>query len=266
MSLPPPTAHNRAVVTGASSGIGAALAERLAARGYSLIIIARREDRLHTLAQQLGAHHRVAVDVRPCDLADRSSRAELIEELAGQDVAVLANNAGFATYGPLATANTDRERHQVELDVVAVHDLTLAVLPGMLERRAGAILVTGSTAGNQPGPNNATYAGSKAFANTFAESLHYELKGTGVLCTLLAPGPVRTEFAQVAELSALDRLVPAPLWVTADQAAEAAMTGLARGKRRVVPGPFAKAQTLSGQYGPRGVSGPVLRAVYERAQ
>lgn len=266
MSLPPPTSRNRAVVTGASSGIGTALAEHLAARGYSLILIARREDRLRELADRLAQRHRVEAEVYACDLGDRDARAKLVADLAARDIAVLCNNAGFATYGPLSTLDAQREGLQVELDVVAVHELTLAVLPGMLERKAGAILITGSTAGNQPGPNNTTYAASKAFANTFAESLHAELAGTGVGCTLLAPGPVKTEFTHAAEAPGLDRLVPGPLWVSADAAARQAITGMAKGKRRVVPGPFAKAQTLSGLYGPRWISASVLRAVYRRVK
>ncbi|MFC5719406.1 SDR family NAD(P)-dependent oxidoreductase [Streptomyces gamaensis] len=264
--LPAPTPRSRAVVTGASSGIGAALAGALARRGHHLVLVARREERLKDLGARLAATYRVEAEARACDLADRSQRSALAGELADRDIAVLCNNAGFATYGPLSSADPARERLQAELNAVAVLDLTLAVLPGMLARKAGGILITGSTAGNQPGPLNATYAAGKAFANTFAESLHAELAGTGVGCTLLAPGPVRTEFAEVAEVSRLDRLLPGPLWVSADRAAELAVDGLARGKRRVVPGAFAKAQTLGGQYGPRGLAGPLLRAVYRKAK
>ncbi|MFK0251474.1 SDR family NAD(P)-dependent oxidoreductase [Amycolatopsis azurea] len=264
MSLPPPTPRNRAVVTGASSGIGAALAGQLASRGYGLILVARRKERLNELAGSLSARHHVEAEVYPCDLGDRDARAGLAGELGTRDIAVLCNNAGFATYGALSTLDHDRERLQVELDVAAVHDLTLAALPGMLARKAGAILITGSTAGNQPGPHNTTYAASKAFANTFAESLHAELAGTGVGCMLLAPGPVRTEFTRIADVPAVDRLVPGPLWVSAESAAQRAVDGMAKGKRRVVPGPFAKVQTLSGLHGPRGISGRVLRAVYRR--
>ncbi|RJQ75847.1 SDR family NAD(P)-dependent oxidoreductase [Amycolatopsis panacis] len=265
MNLPDPSADNRAVVTGASSGIGTALAGALARRGYHLVLIARRADRLRELADRLAREHGIEAEVRACDLGDRAAREELARELSGREIAVLCNNAGFATYGPLSAADPEREREEVELDVAAVHDLTQAVLPGMLDRKAGGILITGSTAGNQPGPLNATYAACKAFANTLAESLHTELKGTGVGCTLLAPGPVRTEFAEVAEVSKLTDMLPEALLVSVDRVAEQAIDGLAGGKRRVVPGPLAKAQTLLGTYGPRGLSGPVLRGVYRRA-
>ncbi|KAA8884235.1 SDR family oxidoreductase [Nocardia colli] len=266
MSLPEPTPDARAVITGASSGIGTALAENLARQGYSLILVARREDRLRELAGRLAGRYGVEAEIRAVDLADRDARATLCDELTTRTIAVLCNNAGFATYGELAAADPARERRQVELNSVAVHDLTLAVLPGMVARDAGAILITGSTAGNQPSPHNATYAASKAFANTLAESLHGELAGTGVGCTLLAPGPVRTEYAEVAEIPNVDRLIPAPLWVSAEHAAAEAIAGLAAGRRRVVPGVFAKAQTLGGQYTPRALIGPILRTVYRKVQ
>ncbi|WP_067834700.1 SDR family NAD(P)-dependent oxidoreductase [Nocardia lijiangensis] len=266
MSLPTPTPGARAVVTGASSGIGAALAEGLAQRGYSLILVARREDRLRELAGRLTTRHGVEAEIRAVDLSDRDARAKLCDELAAREIVVLCNNAGFATYGELAAANPDRERQQVELNSVAVHDLTLATLPGMMRRAAGAILITGSTAGNQPGPNNATYAASKAFANALAESLHGELAGTGVECTLLAPGPVRTEYAEAAEVPNLDRLVPGPLWVSAEKVAAEAIAGMAAGRRRVIPGVFAKVQTVGGQYTPRALVGPILRIVYRKVK
>ncbi|MET8427537.1 SDR family oxidoreductase [Nocardia sp. NPDC004860] len=266
MSLPTPTPTSRAVVTGASSGIGVALAEELARLGHSLLLVARREDRLRELADRLGARHGIEAEIRAVDLSERGERSKLCDELACRDIAVLCNNAGFATYGDLASASPAREHQQVELNSVAVHDLTLAVLPAMVERGAGAILITGSTAGNQPGPGNATYAATKAFANTLAESLHSELAGTGVTCTLLAPGPVRTEYTEVAEVPNLDKLVPGPLWVSAEQAAREAISGLAAGRRRVVPGAFAKVQTVGGQYAPRALIGPILRTVYRKAK
>lgn len=262
MTLPTPTASGRAVVTGASSGIGAALAESLAARGHGLVLVARRADRLEELADRLRTAYDVPVDVRPADLADPADRARLVEGLRAVPIDVLCLNAGFATYGSLTELDPGREREQVAVNVVAVHDLVVDLLPGMVARRRGAVLVTGSTAGNQPSPHNATYAATKAFANTLAESLHTELRGTGVSCTLLAPGPVRTEFAEVSELGGLADRLPSFAWVSAEEAAEAAVAGMKRGRRRVVPGTTAKLQDIGGQHAPRRILSPILARVY----
>lgn len=260
MSLPTPAPGDVAVVTGASAGIGEQLARGLARRGHDLWLVARRANRLEALAAELQAAHGVTAQAVPCDLGDRGERDVLAKSLADAEVSVLCNNAGFATFGDLRHADPARERDQVELNVVAVHDLTLAVLPGMLRRSRGAILITGSTAGHQPFPGNATYAASKAFANTFAESLHGELRHTGVICTLLAPGPVATEFNDVAGLERVDAGL-SRLSVTAAEAAEQALRGLELGHRIVVPGWFAKVETIGGRYTPRRVLLPALHLV-----
>ncbi|MCX8564421.1 SDR family oxidoreductase [Mycolicibacterium mucogenicum] len=262
MTLPLPTPQSRVVITGASSGIGEALAESFAKRGYSLVLIARREERLQAVAGTLKTRYIVDVDVDACDLADAAARAALLGRLRERDVAVICLNAGFATYGSIVDLDADREREEIELNVVAVHDFVVALLPRMIDRSSGGILITGSTAGNQPSPNNATYAASKAFVNTLSESLHGELTGTGVTCTLLAPGPVRTEFGAVADLGAIEKRLPSFAWVTAEQAAEAAVRGLESGKRRVVPGTTAKLQDVGGKYTPRSILNPILRKVY----
>ncbi|OQS16623.1 short-chain dehydrogenase [Nocardia donostiensis] len=264
MSLPSPTAENRAVVTGASSGIGTALAAELAMRGYSLILVARREQLLDELAQRLTLAHGITAEVRAVDLADRAQRQPLVDELTARDIAILCNNAGIATFGPVAELDPAYERDQMELNAVAVHDLTLAVLPGMLGRRAGGILISGSAAGNMPIPNNATYAASKAFANTFSESLRGELKGSGVNVTLLAPGPVRTETPNPAEASIVDRMVPGFMWVSAEHTAKISIDALARNKMRVVPGLISKGMSVAGQYGPRAFTAPIAGAFYRK--
>ncbi|MBF6257560.1 SDR family oxidoreductase [Nocardia farcinica] len=264
MSLPSPTTDNRAVVTGASSGIGTALAAELAGRGYSLILVARRGDLLDELAQRLTLAHGITAEVRAVDLADREQRAPLVDELAGRDIAILCNNAGVATFGPVAELDPAYERAQLELNAVAVHDLTLAVLPGMLARRAGGILISGSAAGNMPIPNNATYAASKAFANTFSESLRGELKDTGVHVTLLAPGPVRTEAPDPAEASIVDRMVPDFMWVSSEYTAKVSIDALARNKMRIVPGVISKGMSVVGQYSPRALSAPIAGAFYRK--
>jgi short-subunit dehydrogenase len=247
-------------VTGASSGIGAALARELAARGHPLRLVARRKDRLTRLAAQLRDHHRVEVEIHECDLADRADRAALVRELSGLDIGVLANNAGFTTCGPLADGDPLREAAEVEVNVVATHELTLAVLPGMLARGTGTILVTGSTAGLQPVPSAATYAATKAFVNTFAASLHGELRGTGVTCTLLAPGPVRTEFMTVGgagELEARRWFA----WQTPEAVAKAALYAAERGRRMTVPGTVARLQGLAGRHLPHPLTFLLLRTL-----
>ncbi|MCH7315595.1 SDR family oxidoreductase [Acinetobacter sp. ANC 3882] len=264
MSLPLPIKDSPVVITGASSGIGEALAKQFAARGYSLILVARRVDKLEALASHLREKYQVEVTLRPCDLADRQDRTAFRKELEQINVAVLCNNAGFATFGRLHELDADREREQTEVNTVAVQDLTLAVLPKMIQRRTGAILIVGSTSGHQPTPANATYAASKAFANSFAESLHSELSGTGVSCTLLAPGPTKTGFNEVAGISKIDGIGGNLVWVSAERVAKEAIQGMQCNRRIVIPGWLAQAQTLGGRYTPRIILLPILKQVFSR--
>lgn len=264
MALPAPTPETRAVVTGASSGIGMGLARELAARGHSLILVARRAEVMEELAAELRTAHGIEVEVRGVDLADRDARHQLVAELEGRPVSILCNNAGIATFGAVADLDPQAERDQVELNTVAAHDLTLAVLPGMIDRGVGGILITGSAAGNMAVPHNATYAATKAFVNTFSESLRHELRGTGVHVTLLAPGPVRTEIPDPAEESIVDKMVPDFLWVSVEYTAKLSLDALAANKMRVVPGVLSKAMSVAGQYSPRAISAPVVSAFYRK--
>ena len=256
------TAH--VVITGASSGIGEALAREFARRGDDLILVARRRDRLEAIAHELMAAFRVKVDMRECDLANRDARSALAHELGQLRISALCNNAGFAPFGAIDRLDPAREAEEVELNVVAVHELTLAVLPGMIARRKGSILIVGSTAGHQPMPGSATYAATKAFANTFAESLHSELEGTGVTCTLLAPGPVRTGFAAVAGIGRMDHVGGNFVWLSADRVAREAIAAMDARRRLVVPGMFAKLETIGGRYTPRAVLLPIVRGVLRK--
>ena len=264
MSVPAPHPDARAVVTGASQNIGEALAEELAARGHHLIITARREDVLTALATRLTERYGVTVEVRPVDLVDPDQRAALAAELATRNVSILCANAGTATFGAVAKLDVDGEKAQVQLNVLGVHDLVLAVLPGMVERRAGGILISGSAAGNSPSPNHATDAASKAFVNTFSESLRGEVKSLGIHVTVLAPGPVRTELPDPENQSLVEKLIPDFLWISTEHTAKVSLDGLERNKMRVVPGVTSKAMSVASGYAPRSIVTPIVGAVYKK--
>lgn len=264
MPIPAPSPDARAVVTGASQNIGEALATELAARGHGLIITARREELLTALAARLVDKYRVPVEVRPADLADPGERAKLCDELAARPISILCANAGTATFGPVASLDPAGEKAQVQLNAIAVHDLTLAVLPGMIEREAGGILISGSAAGNSPIPYNATYAATKAFANTFSESLRGELRKTGVHVTLLAPGPVRTDLPAEDEASLVEKLVPDFLWISTEHTAKISLDALERNKMRIVPGLTSKAMSVASGYAPRAIVAPIVGAFYKK--
>ena len=264
MPVPAPSPDARAVVTGASQNIGEALATELAARGHHLIVTARREDVLNALAARLTDRYGVTVEVRPVDLVDPAERAKLADELASRNISILCANAGTATFGPVASLDPADEKAEVQLNVLGVHDLTLAVLPGMVSRGAGGILISGSPAGNSPIPNNATYAATKAFVNTFSESLRGELKKAGVHVTLLAPGPVRGDLPDDAEVSLVDKLVPEFLWISTEHTAKLSLDGLERNKMRVVPGVTSKAMSVASGYTPRAIVAPIVGAFYKK--
>lgn len=264
MPVPAPSTDARAVVTGASQNIGEALAVELAARGHNLIITARREDVLTALANRLREQYGVTVEVRAVDLADPTGRDQLCEELAARNISILCANAGTATFGAVASLDPAEEQKQVQLNVLGVHDLVLAVLPGMVARGAGGILISGSAAGNSPIPNNATYAATKAFVNTFSESLRGELKSAGVHVTVLAPGPVRETLPAEHEQSLVERLIPDFLWISTEYTAKVSLDGLERNKMRVVPGVTSKAMSAASGYAPRSIVAPIVGAVYKK--
>jgi short-subunit dehydrogenase len=262
VSLPSPDSQSIVLITGASAGIGAELARQLGARGHNLVLVARRKERLAELAKEIGGNSGVDVDVRKADLSVQAQRTRLINALRDGErhVAAVCNNAGFSTYGKFQDLPIEGELEEVRLNVVALHELTAAFLPGMLERRAGAILNVASIAGFQPLPNQATYGATKAFAVSFSEALHTDLAGTGVSCTALCPGPVRTEFSEVAGMTNLDNAAPEFVWLQPAEVAKAGIDGMARGRRIVFPSVAHQAVGLAGRFAPRSVMLPL----YER--
>jgi short-subunit dehydrogenase len=250
MALPPPSPDSTCVVTGASSGIGSEFARELTRRGYDLTLVARREDRLRELAAELGD----GASVHACDVNDVNARAGLADALTanGKHVSILINNAGFSTSGPFVRSERDRELGMVRTNIEAVVDFCSLFGPGMADRGAGAILNVASTASFQPLPMQATYAATKAFVLSFTESLHAELDGSGVAVTALCPGPVKTEFVDVAEIPGAESM-PGMFWASAEDTAKAGIKGLERNKRVVIPGALNRAGALGGQHAPRSL-------------
>ncbi len=264
MSLPLPSMDARALVTGASQGIGRAMAQELAQLGHNLILVARRAEVLEELAEELRKKHSIIAEVYPCDLADSEQLQQLIADISNREINIIINSAGIASFGPFIKQDWQYESQQFALNATAVFELTHAVLPGMIERKSGAICNVGSAAGNVPIPNNATYVLTKAGVNAFTEALHYELKGTGVTCTLLAPGPVREAVIPEAEQSIVDKAVPDFLWTTYESCAAETLAAMAKGQRRVVPGPLSKAMNVISTVAPTAVLSPVMGWFYKK--
>lgn len=243
--------ENWAVVTGASSGLGAIFAEQLAKRGLSLVLTGRDEARLEAVKQKIGPSTHVELVVG--DLGTDAGVEDLIARLDGREIDVLVNNAGFGTHGHFAEINADREHGLVAVNVDALVRLTHAVLPGMLARGRGGILNMASTIAFQPGTYQATYGASKAFVLSLSQALWAETRGTGVTVTALCPGPTRTGFVDAlgSDVSHTEiyRHLAAPEPVVA-----AGLRALDRGRAVVVPGWRLKIMAMGGRLSPGWVS------------
>jgi len=185
-----------ALITGASSGIGEAFAHELAARGMNAVVVARSEDRLNKLADDLRTKHGVRVEVVAADLSRDGAAAALRDETEkrGLSIDLLINNAGFGTHGPFETLDAARDHDEVTLNVTAVVDLCHAYLPAMVARGDGAVINVASTAAFQPVPYMAVYGATKAFVLSFSEALWGEYRGRGIRVTALCPGATETSF------------------------------------------------------------------------
>jgi uncharacterized protein len=228
-----------ALVTGASSGIGAELARIHAERGGDLIVVARRRDRLESLKNELEKAHGVTVHVLPGDLSQSRAPGQVYEEVRSRGLRVdyLMNNAGFGYRGFFHEQDWATNEAMIEVNIVALAALTRLFLPEMVARGSGRILNVASMAGFLPGPLHAVYYASKAFVISFSEAIANELAGTGVTVTALCPGPVDTEFAQRAHMQGV-RLLKGS--VSARRIAEIGYKTMLQGRRVVVPGPLNK--------------------------
>jgi short-subunit dehydrogenase len=263
MALPPASESSTCLVTGASSGIGAAIARELARRGHGVTLTARRKDRLVELASELSEQHGVRAEVVACDLSSTAARHRMMKTVAerGLDVEVLVNNAGFGSAGRFQELDADTEVRMVRTNVEAVVDLCAAYVPQMVDRRRGAILNVASVAAYQPVPRQTTYAATKAFVLSFSEGLHTDLKGTGVTATALCPGPTRTEFGEASGIP--EELMQVPgLSYSAEQMAAAGVQAMERGRRAVIPGATNLVGAVGGRLLPRAVVLPLLDRFY----
>jgi len=240
-----------ALITGASSGIGAAFAKALAASGTHLILVARSEEKLRALANQLAAQHAIHAEVIVADLSRVGVTHTVFEETQRRDLTVdlLINNAGFGTYGPFETLDAEREQQEILLNVATLVDLTHAFVPMMLARHQGAIINVASIAAFQPGPYAAVYAASKAFVLSFSEALWGEYRTKGVRVLALSPGATSTEFFEVSgSQDAAPRNMETP-----EHVVQVALRALEQGRPSVVSGRQNALLSNASRFFPRGL-------------
>jgi short-subunit dehydrogenase len=255
-----PEKRGVAVITGASSGLGEQFARQLAKKGYGVVLVARRRDRLDKLAAELAEQPGVATEVIAADLTTPEGVALVEQRLGRGDVSMLVNNAGFGTRGMFYRLPVDREIQEIDLNVRALARLSHAALASMVPQKKGAIINVASMGAFQPVPYMSTYGATKAFVLHFSEGLHEEAKKHGVAVTCLCPGPVKTEFQEVAGVEG-ERM---PMgWVTAEKVVAAALKGSARRQAIVVPGAANRMLASSVKLMPRFVSRKTAGAMFK---
>jgi len=250
------TQGNVALVTGASGGIGEALAKVFAEHGFHLILVARTESKLKELGDALSAKHGLKAYAIATDLSDPKSPAGLAQKVAelGLTVDVLVNNAGFADFGEFAKSDLSKQMQMIQVNVATLTELTHRFLPTMLEDNRGYILNVASTAAFMPGPLMSVYYATKGYVLAFSEAIREELKGSGVRVTALCPGPVATGFQEAAAMEG-SKLLSNPLNppMSADVVARAGYEALMRGQQVVIPGFVNQIQALAPRLLPRAM-------------
>ncbi len=259
-------ARSIALVTGASAGIGRAFAERLAARGDDLVVVARDTARLEGLAKELDSGYGTQVEVLTADLATGPGMAAVEARLVddARPVDLLVNNAGFGTIGKFHELPVAGEITEIGLNVVAVARLTHAALEGMVRRGRGGVINVASIAAYQPTPGNATYGATKAFVSSLSQAVHEELKGSPVNCMVLCPGFTRTEFQQRAGIDSSE--VPDFLWQDPTAVVDHALAAFAKGRAVCVPGPLNQATAGLSSVVPATVGRKIANLVIRRAE
>ncbi|MBT5416249.1 MAG: SDR family oxidoreductase [Rhodospirillaceae bacterium] len=233
---PTALARETVLITGASAGLGVEFARLFAADGSDIVLVARREERLRALANELADRHGVSARVLAADLSEPDAAEGLMARLAsdGIEIDVLVNNAGFGARGPVAEIDAGRQAAMAHLNVGALTGLSRALLPGMIASGHGGILNVASMAAFQAGPCMAVYYATKAYVLSFTEALHEEVRGTGVRVSCFCPGPVATEFAEMADMT--DSKLFEKRAAAAAPAARAGYEGFRANRAVVIPG------------------------------
>ncbi|MFP6559051.1 SDR family NAD(P)-dependent oxidoreductase [Paraburkholderia sp. B3] len=228
------TYRGTALITGASSGIGAVYADRLARRGYDLILVARNRERLAALAERITNETQRSVEIIDADLNDRAALAA-VETKLKQDASItlLVNNAGVGTHKPLLDSDVEAMTRLIDLNVTALTRLTYAAVPGFVARGAGAVINISSIVAISPETLNGVYGGSKAFVLAFSQSLHHELAARGIRVQAVLPGATATDFWQTGGLP-IEHL-PAAIVMSAEAMVDAALTGFDRHETVTIP-------------------------------
>ena len=254
-----------ALITGASSGIGEALARLIAGGGAHVVLLARTSDKLAAIAADLTRSHGIQATVLAQDLSKPDAPETITSELAarGLTVDILVNNAGFATYGPFDSTPADEEARLLQVNIVALTMLTKRLLPGMLRRKHGRILNVASTAAFQPGPLMAVYYASKAYVLSFSEALSTETEGTGVTVTCLCPGPTETGFQDRARMHE-SKLFSTLGVARAEDVARAGYDAMMAGTALIVPGFANKAGVQVVRVSPRWLVRKFIRRLQDR--
>ena len=243
-----------ALVTGASGGLGEEISRVLAQEGFDLLLVARNERKLQTLKEELETAHGIEAQAFPCDLAREDATLDVYDYVLGRDlrIDILVNNAGFGDSGAFHKADWQRQRDMVQVNVVALMQLTRLLVPHMVERGCGMVLNLSSVAAFSAGPNMSVYYATKAFVLSFSEALSEELGGTGVTVTALCPGPTATGFEAAASMGS-----GSTMFRHAASAAKVARDGckaMRTGKAICLQGAFTKAAALGSRLAPRAVT------------